>query len=190
MVVASEIIALGTELATIAGRKSVESIFDRIKTVKQKGDKDEIIGNLEGIINDLIADKNALIQISRAYEEYFVTQRITDDEIDYITTSVVPLFEKLLQQTNSDDSRKIQEGIDMIKSILSKETFNIMQIIGFNFKEAIGEPLTELLASFIRAKVHNDKEQDIQILAQQREIEYLKICQDEEAYNRLMSMKG
>lgn len=69
-----------------------------------------------------------------------MTQRITDDEIDYITKSVVPLFEKLLQQTNSDDSGKIREGIDMIKSILSKETFNIMQIIRFNFKEAIGEP--------------------------------------------------
>lgn len=91
MALTPEIIALGAELATIAGRKSVESIFDRIKIVKQKGDKDEIIGNLEGIINELIADKNALLQISRAYEEYFVTQRITDNEIDYITTSIVPL---------------------------------------------------------------------------------------------------
>lgn len=190
MTLTPEIIALGTELTTIAGRKSVESIFDRIKTVKQKGDKDEIIGNLESIINELIADKNALLQISRAYEEYFVTQRITDDEIDYITKSIVPLLEKLLQQTNNDESGKIQEGIDMIKSVLSKETFNIMQIIGFNFKEAIGEPLTELLASFIRTKVYNNKNQDIQILTQQREIEYLKICQDEDAYNRLKSIKN
>lgn len=77
----------------------------------------------------------------------------------------------------------------MIKSVLSKETFNIMQIIGFNFKEAIGEPLTELLASFIRTKVYDDKNRDMQILAQQREIEYLKICQNEEVYNRLMNIK-
>lgn len=190
MAIAPEIIALGTELTAIAGRKSVESIFDKIKAVKQKGDKEEVIGNLEEIINELIADKNALLQISRAYEEYFVTQRITDAEIDYITTSIVPLFEKLLQQTNMDDSGKIQTGIDMIKSILSKETFNIMQIIGFNFKEAIGEPLTELAASLIRTKVHDNKSQDIQILVQQREIEYLKICQNEDAYNRLMRIKS
>ena len=29
-----------------------------------------------------------------------------------------------------------------------------MQILGFNFKEAIGEPLTELLAAFIRTKIN------------------------------------
>lgn len=67
-----EMIALGTELASIAGKKSVEAIFDKIKTVKQKGNKDEIIGNLEEIINELIADKNSLIQISRAYEEKLI----------------------------------------------------------------------------------------------------------------------
>ena len=32
-----EMITLGTELATIAGRKSVEAIFDKIRAVKKKG---------------------------------------------------------------------------------------------------------------------------------------------------------
>ena len=77
-----EMITLGTELASIAGRKSVEAIFDKIRTVKKKGDKDEIISNLEEIINDLISDKNRLIQISQAYEENLITQKITQEEID------------------------------------------------------------------------------------------------------------
>lgn len=63
-----EMIALGTELATIAGRKSVESIFDKIRAIKQTGNKDQIINNLEEIINELIADKNSLIQISQYNE--------------------------------------------------------------------------------------------------------------------------
>jgi len=180
-----EMITLGTELATIAGRKSVEAIFDKIRTVKKKGDKDEIIGNLEEIINELIADKNRLIQISQAYEENLITQKITQDEIDYITNSIIPLLEEFLSQSAHDDSGKIQDGINTIKPILSKEIFNIMQILGFNFKEAIGEPLTELLASFIRSKI-NTKSLEFQMLVQQREVEYLKICQDEDAYNRLM----
>ena len=125
-----EMIALGTELASIAGKKSVEAIFDKIKTVKQKGNKDEIIGNLEEIINELIADKNSLIQISRAYEEKLITQKITDTEIDYITQSIIPLLEQLIKESNPAESQKMQAGINMIKPILSKETFNILQILG------------------------------------------------------------
>lgn len=185
-----ELAVLGTELATIVGRKSVEAIFDKIKAVKQKGDKDEIISNLEEIINELIADKNSLIQISQAYEEKLITQKITDTEIEYITDSIIPLLEKLVKESGSDNGEKVQEGINVIKSILSKETFNILQILGFNFKKALGEPVTEYVASLIQSKIHNDKSIELQLLIQQREIEYLKICQDEDAYSRLLKMKG
>lgn len=187
MELTTEMITLGAELATIVGQKSVEAIFDKIRTVKQKGNKDEIISNLEEIINDLIADKNKLIQISQAYEENLITQKISQDEIDYITNSIIPLLEELLEQSDQDDSGKIQDGINIIKPILSKEIFNIMQILGFNFKKAIGEPLTELLAAFIRSKINTtEKSLELQMLTQQREIEYFKICQDEDSYERLM----
>lgn len=184
-----ELIALGTELATIAGRRSVEVIFDKIGALKKKGNKDEIISNLEEIINELIADKNRLIQISQAYEENLITQRITQDEINYITNSIIPLCEEIITASNPDQAANIQSGIDVIKPILSKEIFNILQILGFNFKEAIGEPLTEFVASFIRSKINTtDKSVDIQILMQQKDIEFFKLCQDEQAYNRLMNM--
>lgn len=184
-----EMISIGTELATIVGKRSVETIFDKIRTVKEKGNKEEIIRSLEAIINELIEDKNYLIQISQAYEEKLMTQKITQTEIDYITESIVPLLEEFLKQSNPDEAEKIQEGINLIKPILSKETLNIMQILGFNFKKAIGEPLTEWLSSVIRANiVVVDKNLSIQELSLKREIEYLKLCQNEEAFNRLSSV--
>lgn len=185
-----EMITLGKELATIAGRKSVEAIFDKIRTIKQTGNKDQIIGNLEEIINELIADKNSLIQISQAYEENLIAQKITENEIDYITESVIPLLEKFIEQNNDEDDDKIQEGLNVIKPLLSKETFNIMQILGFNFKKAVGEPLTELLASFIRSKISKPTVDGmtIQMLETQKEIEYLKVFQNEEAFKRMLSI--
>lgn len=184
-----EMISIGTELATIVGKRSVETIFDKIRTVKEKGNKEEIIRSLEAIINELIEDKNYLIQISQAYEEKLMTQKITQTEIDYITESIVPLLEEFLKQSNPDEAEKIQEGINLIKPILSKETLNIMQILGFNFKKAIGEPLTEWLSSVIRANiVVVDKNLSIQELSLKREIEYLKLCQNEEAFNRLSTV--
>lgn len=75
MELSQEMVALGTESEKIAKRRSVQAIMDKIMVVKQKGDNDEIISNLEEIINDLIADKNRLIQISQAYEEILITQK-------------------------------------------------------------------------------------------------------------------
>ena len=117
-----------------------------------------------------------------------MTQKITQTEINYITESIVPLLEKFLKQSSPNEAEKIQEGINLIKPILSKETLNIMQILGFNFKKAIGEPLTEWLSSVIRANIVVDKNSSIQELSLEREIEYLKLCQNEEAFNRLSSV--
>lgn len=183
-----EVQALGMDLATVVGRKSVEAIFDRIRAIKGKGNKDEIINNLEEIISELIADKNNLIRISQAYEEKLITQKMTEKEIEYITQSVVPLLEEMLSQGNSEDVEKMQEGLNVIKQLLSKEMFNIMQMLGFNFKRAIGEPLTELLASLIRSKISNEKSMDLQQLTIEREIQIYKLCQDENASNRLINI--
>ena len=180
---------LSSELAAILGKKTVEALFDKINAIKKKGEKDEIINNLEEIINELISDKNRLIQISQAYEEKLIAQKITTKEINYITESIIPLLEKLVDESDSEASEKIQKGINMLKPILSKETFNILQILGFNFKKALGEPLTELIESLIKSKVYNDRNYDLQLLNLQREIEFLKVCQDEVAYNRLVSLK-
>lgn len=184
-----EMITLGTELATVAGRMTVETILDRIRAIKGKGNKDEIINNLEEIISELITDKNNLIRISQAYEEKLITQKMTEKEIEYITQSVVPLLEEMLKQGSGEEVEKMQEGLNFIKKLLSKEMFNIMQMLGFNFKKAIGEPLTELLASLIRSKVAAiEKNVDMQQLSTEREIEFYKLCQDEAAYGRLMSL--
>lgn len=188
MDVSPELVALGTELASIAGKLSVEAIFDKIRTAKKSGDKDETIRNLEEIINDLIEDKNSLIQISRAYEEKLINQKISDSEIEYITESLIPLIEQMVSMSDSDNKDKLQEQIGAIKSICSKETINILQILGFNFKKAIGEPLTNLIASLIESKAPNNKKLELQLAMQQREIEWFKVVQDEEAYQRLVNI--
>ena len=44
--------------------------------------------------------------------------------------------------------------LEQIKSLLSVETLTIMQLLGFNYKRAIGEPLTLLLQKTIESKIN------------------------------------
>lgn len=77
MELTKDIVALGNESTSIAKKRSAQAVMDKIIAVKQKGNGDEIISNLEEIINELISDKNRLIQISQAYEEILITQKIS-----------------------------------------------------------------------------------------------------------------
>lgn len=49
---------------------------------------------------------------------------------------------------NTREKSVPQSTFDVMKKLLSKETLNVMQLLGFNFKQAIGVPLTRLLSDF------------------------------------------
>ena len=78
-----------------------------------------------------------------------------------------------------------QVEVEPIKKILSVETLTIMQLIGFNYKKAIGEPLTLLLKKAIESKIPTDAQTNANyILAMAR------IAQDEEATKRFCQLTG
>lgn len=43
-----------------------------------------------------------------------------------------------------------QESIDTLTELINKDTLKTMQLLGFNYKEAIGASLTEVSASTIQ----------------------------------------
>ena len=45
------------------------------------------------------------------------------------------------------------ESYEQIKELISVDTLKTMQLLGFNYKAAIGEPLTLMLKNFILSKV-------------------------------------
>ncbi|WP_160045676.1 hypothetical protein [Paenibacillus sp. USDA918EY] len=187
-----ELVKAGIELGSSIAKSSVQSIMAKIKTAKASGDKDKTISNLEEIINELISDRNRLVQLAQSYEEELITQRISDKDIDYITMNIIPLIESLAEQNVGDDAQKTKEAINLFKPILSKELFNIAQLLGFNFKQAIGEPLTKLVNSAIQSKmpIPDGLNATLQLTVMQRDVEFFKIMQDEEAYQRYLIATG
>lgn len=55
----------------------------------------------------------------------------------------MPVLERLVAE--SGDETAVQKMMDLLQPVLSVETLTVLQLVGFNFKRAIGEPLTEVL---------------------------------------------
>ncbi len=181
---------LGVKLTESAVRNTAGAISDKISSIKAKRDDKQTIRELEDIVNNLLDDKSELIRIAQAYEQELVSQKISDEDITYITDTLVPLIEKFVGGIEDEAERaKNQAYLDTIKSVVSKEMITVMQLVGFNFKQAVGEPLTLLIRRLIESKTPiNDAElKRLNVINSNLSIE---VAKDEAATNRLMKLLG
>lgn len=170
---------LGIDLAEAAARNTASHIADKIRTVKAKKNDKETVAEFEQIVNDLISDKSEIQRIAQAYEQELASQKITKEDIKYITDNLFPVIDGFI----TDERQKA--GIGQIKSLLSLETLTIMQLIGFNYKRAIGEPLTLLLQRFIEAKAPVNSADNAKYMAL-----YAELSLNKEAYDRFIALIG
>jgi hypothetical protein len=192
MEISPEVQSLAVSLAGLAIRNTAQGVSDRVKALKAGNNDRETINGLEQLVNDLISDKNSLTRIAQGYQAELVAQRLSAGDVQYITESVVPLLEKLAESSASGDAAKSAQMMEVLKPLLSIETVNVLQLLGFNFRKAIGEPLTEFVqrAILARASASGDSAAEIQRLQLEREVGYIAIAQDPTAHERLMAMYG
>ncbi|AXH99219.1 hypothetical protein DV702_05385 [Sporosarcina sp. PTS2304] len=190
MDVSTELIALGAKFTNLVSKNSVPVVMDKIRLAKEAKEDSTTINSLEQIISELISEKNELIQIVQVYEEQLIMQKISDEDIDYITNSLIPIIEQLMEESDEESAAHAQKAMALFKPLLSKETFSILQMLGFNFKQAIGEPLTNLLKELIHSKVplNSMLQYEAEILQQKVYFEELKIFNDEQAFERFKTV--
>lgn len=190
MAVAPEIAEMLARLAELAVKNSAGMIYTRIQSVRARKTDETTVNELTEIINELVDEKSQLITIARGLESQLVAQRISDDDLTYIIENLVPTVEKLIEISDEEDRSK-PEIVEMIKEVLSKETFEILQLVGFNFKAAIGQPLTEIVERLITTSIPGDPNSSaLELVNAQRELVVAQITQDPEAYARLRRMYG
>lgn len=91
------------------------------------------------------------MRIANAYEAELVAQRLTKEDIEYISENLIPVLTQLAASSTVEPAQApAVQGI--VQSLVSVETVTVLQLVGFNFRKAIGEPLTELVARFITTR--------------------------------------
>ncbi|MFC4761043.1 hypothetical protein [Fructobacillus durionis] len=177
---------LTAKLAEITVRNTASAVIEKIKTVKAKKNDQETIAELTEIIQDLIDDKQNLVLISKGLENELVSQKLTDDDVKSISDTILPIIIKFAEA--SDDGGQLVENINLIKPLISKEMLTIMQLLGFNYKKAIGEPLTQLLNNKIKSFEITEND-ELQLAVVQRDTEYYKLMQNEKAIQNIKDFK-
>ena len=175
------------QLAQLAVTNTAAHVVSRIKAAKTGKQHEQQINELTELINEMVDERNQLISIARAFEQELVAQRISPEEITYITQTLLPAVEELIRKGAGDDDAA--EMIDPIKSVLSAEMLTVLQLIGFNYKQAIGEPLTALVQNLILSQVQQaDVRAQLEVLSAQTNVLALQVAQDPDATRRLRDL--
>lgn len=173
------------DLTATAARNTVGAVADKVNAAKKKRDQARTIAELESLINELVNDKLELERIAKTFENELVSQQISDDDISFIVNSAVPLVRDLTKH-----DAKQQEYIGYIEKLLSKESLKVMQLIGFNYRDAIGRPLTDLCAGAIRKLSSSSDQNESAVASLQNQTALAQLSTDADAYNRFVKLLG
>lgn len=191
----STLVDLGVRLAEVGVKNTATSVTATIRALKADRDKDKTINGLTEIISELIDDKQEAEMIAKSYRDELAAQKLGNQDIDYIVDTVLPAFKDFVKRVsnpnNPEEIKKMEEtvkSIEALEPLLTVNTLTVLQTLGFSFRKGIGEPLTELTSNMISGK-QKENQTHLNELVYERDIEYFKLIQDEEAFERFMSLK-
>jgi hypothetical protein len=187
MDVPPEVLQAGVNLAESMTRNTAAMVMNKIRAAKESGRNEESIAALEEIINELQADKQELVSIAQSYKAELISQQLNSGDVHYIVETLFPLIKQLVEASSGGDEEKLDQ-LEAMKPFLSVETVNVLQLLGFNFRKAIGEPLTALCEGMILSKVNRQADLELERLKSQQAL--ISLSLDPEAYDRFLVLMG
>lgn len=187
---------LGVDLAGLAARKSAASIATTVRAAKQRASHEEQVNELTDVINELVDERSHLISIAQAYREELESRRLSDADLVYVTTEIIPVVEEiasLLSAEGDDGEAQAEEFVRIARALLTERTLTIMQMLGFDYREAFGRPLTDLARLYILSRAPGsdaEKVEEMKLLAQKRELALLEIAKDPAAFERFETFRN
>lgn len=194
----TELLGLGTTLTELAVKGTATAISNKIKAIKEEKNIEKIRSTYDEIINELLSEREEAVRIAQAYKSELEKVVISDEDIQHLHNTVSRILEiiKDSQMTNAkplgneavEAVKKQAESYEQIKELISVDTLKTMQLLGFNYKAAIGEPLTLMLKNFILSKVAEPDS----LIALKKIItpEMVEILKDETAYENFKKITG
>lgn len=152
----SAITQMGLALTTLAVKGTATAINAKIKSLKDEKNAEKIRNTYDEIVNELLSEREEAVRLAQAYKAEIERIVISDEDIEHLHNTVSRVLEFFAKfQLNSTSTKGDQENkevneqiqsFEQIKEFISVDTLKTMQLLGFNYKAAIGEPLTQICA--------------------------------------------
>ena len=150
---------MGVSLAELAAKGTASIINKKVRAIKGVKDVEKLRTTYDGLLNEVLQEREEAVRIAQAYKTELERIVISDDDIEHLHNTVSRILElfKAIQIASDiakgeDNKERIEaqiQSFEQMKELISVDTLKTMQLLGFNYKAAIGEPLTVLCANAI-----------------------------------------
>ena len=143
----------GVELGILAVKGTTAKINSKIQSMKTEREADKLRASYDDIVNELLSERADALRIAQIYKEEYEKVTIKDEDIEYLHNTLIRLISLFSSFGNVTEEQSA--SFRQIAELLNKDTLKTMQLLGFNYREAIGEPLTEVCANTIKSRLGN-----------------------------------
>lgn len=103
------------------------------------------------LVDELLEERSEALRIAQAYKAELERVQISDDDIQSLDATIARVLEIFVSMQSDGEELSSPNATAMafgqFRQLISADTLRTMQLLGFNYKAAIGEPLTELCAN-------------------------------------------
>ena len=147
--ITAALVNAGAELASYATKSTAATVRTRIKKIKVEKDNNKIRNEYNEIITELLEEREDIIRIAQIYRNELERVQISDEDIESLHRTIEKALDILSVFADGDGTENTIESLKPLKDLISVDVLKTMQLLGFNYKAAIGEPLTQLCATAI-----------------------------------------
>ncbi len=147
---------MAVSLSTLAAKGTASAVATRVASIKEMKSTEAVRNAYEELISELLDERAEAIRIAQAYKDELDRVQISDEDIKSLNSTIGRLLDAFGLSSEVGEGENGQQldsqrlAINALKQLISADTLRTMQLLGFNFKAAIGQPLTELCAARIR----------------------------------------
>ena len=141
----------GLNLTALAVKGTVSAITTKIKAIKTEKDLEVVKNKYDELINELLSEREEAVRIAQIYKNEVDRLIISDKDIEHLNKTITQVLGLLPEFAPGMDVATLSQ----FQGLISVDTLKAMQLLGFNFKAAIGEPLTTICANAILGNSKN-----------------------------------
>ena len=146
------LVEMGVVLSELAVKGTVSAVNKKIRAIKNEKNIEKLRTTYDELINEVLSEREAAIQIAQGYKSELDRIVISDEDIQRLHNTIKTIITilGLKGHVKGTVSEEVDTALLMqLENIISVDTLKTMQLLGFNYKLAIGETLTNICANAI-----------------------------------------